>query len=223
MHAIQVSHFSDLLCVWAYVAQIRFDELQTEFAEQIDLQYHLFPVFGHAAKKIDRQWENRGGRFGYAKHVRHVVKQFGHVPLHEDIWVNDTPESSLPSHLYLSAIKLLEKRQQLPGGCFEQMAWAFRQAFFAECQNIAKTPVLNQLLEQHQLPVDGILQCIHQGEAYAILSEDMKKATDLNIKASPTLVFNDDRQRLTGNVGYRIIEANVRELLNTPADQNSWC
>jgi hypothetical protein len=31
------------------------------------------------------------------------------------------------------------------------------------------------------------------------------------------------KQVLTGNVGYRVIEANVRELLRAPADQSSWC
>jgi hypothetical protein len=44
-----------------------------------------------------------------------------------------------------------------------------------------------------------------------------------DVKVSPTLIFNDDRQRLTGNVGYRIIEANVRELLRAPEREASWC
>jgi len=37
------------------------------------------------------------------------------------------------------------------------------------------------------------------------------------------LLFNEGRQVLTGNVGYRVIEANVRELLRVPVDQSSWC
>ena len=40
---------------------------------------------------------------------------------------------------------------------------------------------------------------------------------------SPTLSLNEDRQRLAGNVGYRVIEANVRELLEGPAPEGSWC
>jgi hypothetical protein len=28
---------------------------------------------------------------------------------------------------------------------------------------------------------------------------------------------------LTGNVGYRILEANIRELLDSPPGQQSWC
>ena len=33
----------------------------------------------------------------------------------------------------------------------------------------------------------------------------------------------DGRQRLAGNVGYRVIEANVRQLLNNPGVGASWC
>jgi predicted DsbA family dithiol-disulfide isomerase len=45
------------------------------------------------------------------------------------------------------------------------------------------------------------------------------------VQGSPTYVFNDGRQLLYGNVGYRIIEANVRELLSAPPAEGapSWC
>ncbi len=45
------------------------------------------------------------------------------------------------------------------------------------------------------------------------------------VQGSPTYVFNEGRQMLYGNVGYRIIEANVRELLSAPAaaGEPSWC
>jgi hypothetical protein len=35
--------------------------------------------------------------------------------------------------------------------------------------------------------------------------------------------MNDGRQKLFGNVGYRLLEANVQELLRTPAGEASWC
>ena len=40
---------------------------------------------------------------------------------------------------------------------------------------------------------------------------------------SPSLVMNEGRQHLNGNVGYRVIEANVHELLRKPVDEMSWC
>ena len=50
----------------------------------------------------------------------------------------------------------------------------------------------------------------------------MLGARQSDISVSPTYVFNNGRQRLTGNVGYRIIEANVKELLEQPHKQQSW-
>jgi len=44
-----------------------------------------------------------------------------------------------------------------------------------------------------------------------------------SIQASPTLLFNEGRQRLSGNVGYRIIEANIRDLIEGAPGQLSWC
>jgi predicted DsbA family dithiol-disulfide isomerase len=43
------------------------------------------------------------------------------------------------------------------------------------------------------------------------------------VTVSPTLIFNEGRQRLNGNVGYRTIEANIRELLHNPPEEQSWC
>jgi hypothetical protein len=37
------------------------------------------------------------------------------------------------------------------------------------------------------------------------------------------LVLNEGRQLLNGNVGYRVIEANIRELLVSNVVEASWC
>ena len=46
----------------------------------------------------------------------------------------------------------------------------------------------------------------------------------MRIEGSPTFELNEGRQKLFGNVGFRVIEANVREVLRDPnQDQASWC
>ena len=42
MQPIRVVHFSDVLCVWAYVSQIRMDELQHQFADAVVVEYRYF-------------------------------------------------------------------------------------------------------------------------------------------------------------------------------------
>ena len=223
MQAIKIDYFTDTLCVWAYIAQTRMDELASEFGESIEIHSRFIPVFGHAHKKIDSQWQAKGGRQGYAEHVNKVASGFDHISVHPDIWVNNTPQSSLPSHLYLSAIKLLEQQGNIETGTFTQTAWHVRQAFFTQCADISNTSVLFSLFEEKELPLAMIENSVKSGEAFAVLSEDIKLASEMTVKASPTMIFNEDRQRLTGNVGYRIIQANIRELLHSPQGQNSWC
>lgn len=223
MARLQITHYSDVLCVWAYVSQVRINELIDNFGDKVELEYLLFPVFGNAVDKIDQNWESKGGRTAYNKHVRAVVDQFGHLPIHEDIWIKDAPVSSLSSHLYLCAAQFAEKHGALPEGAFAGLAWQMRSAFFAEAKDISNVTVIREIIEHQQLPLAEFESSISNGKAYAVLSEHMKRAMDNVVKASPTLTFNEDRQRLTGNVGYRIIEANIRELLERPETQQTWC
>ena len=53
---------------------------------------------------------------------------------------------------------------------------------------------------------------------------DYQDADKMRIEGSPSFVLNDGRQKLYEEVGLRIFEANIHELLRSPAgDQASWC
>lgn len=225
MDKIRIQHFSDVLCVWAYVSQIRVDELKQQFGDEVEMEYHFVQVFGQAHQKLEAQWGQRGGAEAYGKHVKEVVAKFDHVPVHADIWVRNAPHSSLPAHLFLCALKLPEPQQADSHGntAFERAAWAVREAFFRDLVDISQRRELLRIAEKLALPVNQIEAALDSGAAHALLSEDMAMARDQSVRASPTLLFNEGRQVLTGNVGYRVIEANVRELLCVPADQSSWC
>jgi hypothetical protein len=46
----------------------------------------------------------------------------------------------------------------------------------------------------------------------------------MGIEGSPSFVLNEGRQKLYGNIGFRLIEAKIQELLRSPrADEASWC
>ncbi len=57
----------------------------------------------------------------------------------------------------------------------------------------------------------------------AALLADYRKAGERGIKGSPSWVMNEGRQVLYGNVGYRILNANIEELLRHPDQEASWC
>ncbi len=82
----------------------------------------------------------------------------------------------------------------------------------------------DEIAQQLELPLKKIHHLLDSGQAHAALHLDEEAWHNYKVPGSPTLVLNDGRQILYGNVGYRIIDANVRELLHNP-DQGeaSWC
>lgn len=221
--AISVSHYSDILCIWAYVSEIRMQELQAKFGADIVLDYRTLAIFGNVPGKIESGWAAKGGLADYARHVQEVAENFEHVRLHPRVWLDNTPQSSLPAHLRLAAVRVAERNGIAVAGSWLQLASRLRQAFFTEAQDISSAAVLTAILREVALPVADIEALIADGRAWAALSEDMQLAKEQDVRSSPTLLFNDGRQRLAGNVGYRIIEANIRELIERPAAQHSWC
>lgn len=220
---VRIIHFSDLLCIWAFVSQIRMEELNRQFGARVQVDYRFIPIFGDVESMMKRNWSERGGAKGYNQHVCSVAQQFTHVSVNPAIWKELRPASSLPAHLVLCALRDMIHRHRLPKQVLEQAAGEFRRAFFVECRDIAQRATLFDLLSQCGVDLSLVEDSLNQGRAHAILASDLEMARDLHIGTSPTLLFNEDRQRLAGNVGYRIIEANIHELLARPADQSAWC
>jgi predicted DsbA family dithiol-disulfide isomerase len=223
MDQVKISYFTDALCVWAYVSQVRMDELKANFKDAVQVDSRYFHVFGNVANKMDTTWRERGGVPAYRRHVREIVEKFGHVSLHERTWKMDVPESSMPAHIFLCAIRRVELCGKCRPSSSDRAAWAARDAFFRQGRDISSKRVLLEIAESIGLPAGEIENAIATGDAHAALSEDLELARTQSIAASPTLLFNEGRQRLTGNVGYRIIEANIRELLEAAPGQLSWC
>ncbi|MGD8566457.1 MAG: DsbA family protein [Gammaproteobacteria bacterium] len=225
---VTVSHFSDVLCIWAYIAQIRVDELKNQFGKQIDIQYHFLPVFGAVDSMMETNWKSKGGLSAYNKHVVGVASGFDHVEVHKDVWLSNKPTTSISSHLFLKAIQLAESQNELTRletgkTVLETFAWELRLAFFRDLKNISNGDVQIEIAEQLNLPIDKILNKIQSGEAHAAMDIDSQLKEEYQISGSPTFIFNEGRQKIYGNVGYRVIEANVRELINQPGSQASWC
>jgi predicted DsbA family dithiol-disulfide isomerase len=106
---------------------------------------------------------------------------------------------------------------------FEKAIAAFRAEFFTKLANISDRQVQFGIAEELGLPIATIQAQIDNGEAYAQLSKDFELVKEHTVTVSPTLIFNEGRQRLNGNVGYRVIEANIRELISNPPGEQSWC
>lgn len=217
MQPIRVIHFSDVLCVWAYVSQVRVDELREKLGDQVDVEVRFCSVFGDAHHKLEKRWKDRGGLSAYGAHVRDVAEELGHE-VHPDVWRKVAPRSSLPGHVFLCAVRSLERTGRVSHQSFLDAAWALRVAFFRELRDIGSRTVQLEIAEQLGLPTGELERVIGSGEAHAELSGDYDLARDYDVRVSPTLILNEGRQRLNGNVGFGVIEANVKELIR---QQNS--
>jgi len=223
MAKITILHFSDVLCVWAYIAQIRVKELQDNFPEDVEFVFRYFSVFGDIGTRMASQWAHKGGIEGYAAHVQEVAAQFDHVKLNPSVWRSDAPTSSMPAHLFLCAARCLEQHEPAYAGSQQRLDGMIRSAFFEDNLDISNADTLLQLVDTARLPIDRIQAYLRHGEAHAAAVYDSQQAKELAVRASPALTFNEGRQMLTGNVGYRVLEANIVELLSSPQETQSWC
>lgn len=215
---LSLTYYSDVLCVWAYISQARVDEVADKFSREVVIDYRFCSVFGDAADKIETGWAERGGYDGFARHVQEAAAAFEHIRLHPDIWRRDRPASSMPAHLLVKAVQRTD-----PDRCTAVMR-ELRRAFFERCENISRWHVLQSVLEATGVDAGAAREVIDSGMAHADLDADHRGQRTLMIQGSPTFILNEGRQKLYGNVGYGVIEANIRELLRSPmAGAASWC
>ena len=99
----------------------------------------------------------------------------------------------------------------------------FRQAFFVEAKDISNIDVLFTIIEEVGLDSSKVNKAILDGSAIASLMHNYQHAKKLSLKGSPSYIIDNGRQTLYGNVGYRVLLANIEEQLNKPESEASWC
>jgi predicted DsbA family dithiol-disulfide isomerase len=230
MSVVKVSYFSDALCIWAYIAQARIDAVKEKFGDAVQLEHRFCSVFGNTAIKIPTAWRDKGDYAGFNAHLQSVAQQFPHIEVHPEIWLKTRPPTSTSAHLFMIAVQQWQQEREREGDggiaadIFDKVVWAFRCAFFRDCRDIARWDVQCELAEALGVDISAIERRLHDGTAFAKLSTDYQDADKMRIEGSPSFVLNEGRQKLYGNVGFRIIEANIQELLRAPGtDQASWC
>jgi predicted DsbA family dithiol-disulfide isomerase len=217
---LTIDYVSDVLCVWAWVSEERNKELQLQFHEQLSLQPKFINLFGNTEARIGKGWQEKGGFDGFAKHTQEVVAKFPELTLNDKVWSDVRPTSSMPAHLYLKAAELSGSDTET----ILKLARSLRHAFFADGLDISKFEVIEMVFATIGVSVDTINEQLKNGSAYAALWNDQLFREEQHIKGSPSYVIDGGRQILFGNVSYRVIEANINELVSpSPKEGASWC
>jgi predicted DsbA family dithiol-disulfide isomerase len=223
---ISVAWYSDILCIWAYVGQIRLDEILRNFGGQVTIESRAVPVFSSVKRKIVEGWCTRGSLQGYAAHVQEIGGRYDHVQLHPDLWTREVPSGSLSVHAFVKAAELATATSVWTASdrpLTIELAWRLRLALFRDLRDVGRLDVQLDVASELKLPLDDIQAQIASGAALAALAEDHELASQHGIVGSPTYLIEGGRQKLYGNVGYRVLEANIAEVLRDNSDKASWC
>ncbi len=215
---INIDYFTDVLCVWAWIAQARLDEVHRQWGTQIVVRHRYVDIFGDCFRKIPRQWGANDGFEKFGEHVAASAANFEHCEVNPAIWTQTRPHSSMQAHLLLKAVDTLAGQKAVGS-----VATRIRRAFFTDALDISDLNLLVELAEEDSIDAASLRETLRDGRAAAALSTDLRDAADQGVKGSPTWVLNEGRQLLYGNVGYRILNANIEELLKHPGSEASWC
>jgi len=66
---LEVDYYTDVLCIRAWIAQHRIDEIEKKWGDKFRIKHHCVNVFGDTLGRIGEKWSNRRGYAGFAEHV----------------------------------------------------------------------------------------------------------------------------------------------------------
>lgn len=214
----EVHYYTDLLCVWAWIAQPRLEEVASNWGERIQIRHRCVDVFGDAHSKILGRWGDADGFERFADHLQAAGEPHPEARLNPELWRSVRPTGSQPGHLFIKAAELTAGDEAAA-----HYARELREAFFVHGRDVSDRSILVDVARASGLDESALADVIDRGEAHAALTGDLNAAQAGRIVGSPTWVMNDGRQVLYGNVGYRVIHANLEEFLRQDPGGASWC
>ena len=213
-----IEYYTDVLCVWAWIAQRRIEEVKAHHGSQIVFTHRYIDLFGDTQTRIRQQWRDKGGYDGFCAHVCEAAAPYNTAPVNTDVWSKVRPCTSTNAHLVIKAVELSEGQDTAI-----DFALSLRKAFFVKAIDIGNLETLFELANSHVTDLKPVKDCINCGTAIASLMADYQAAKLQGIKGSPSYVIDEGRQTLYGNIGFRVLYANIAELLKNPSDEASWC
>lgn len=220
---LPIEYWSDPLCIWAYVAQPRLEAILERFGDEIDVHYHVVPVFGSVPWRFrEGSWADKGVAGRVAATAR-VAAMFGHNGVDGTCWEKAAPASSWAPGMAIKAAFSLEASGLIEAGKAAAYQWELRRAFFERGENIAERAVQLQVAETVQLKRAPLEVALSDGSALAALWEDDHRRHESRIQGSPTYVFDGGRARLYGNFNERVLHLTVEALLEDLVGGASHC
>jgi predicted DsbA family dithiol-disulfide isomerase len=223
MKRLEFSYYSDPLCIWAFVAQPKLEQILSEWGDRMEVDYRIVPVFGSVPERFDHGAWAKAGPEGRRDATRRVAKRQGRDDVSGEIWVTDPPASSLASGAAVKAVFALESQERAEPGSGARYLLAMREHFFVGNRNIARRREQLAVAESLGIEVAALEEKLEDGTCLAALFEDDAAGKSLGVRGSPTYVFDGGRAMLYGNFPFAILHATAEELLSGLGVDASAC
>ena len=215
---VTVEYYTDVLCIWAWISELRVQQLKKDFGDSIEIKAKYMDVFGDVNHKMNTTWLAKGGVIGFSEHIQKTAQSFPELNVNSTLWKNTQPSTSAVAHQYIKAVKLSHGDSNA-----QAFALAIREAFYINAQNISDPQILNALIQAQGLDGSLVNLALNDGSAIAALMSDYQMAKAKNLQGSPTFILDNGRQTLFGNVNYRVLKANIESLLQADIPNSpSW-
>lgn len=209
---IALGYWSDPFCIWAYVAQPKLDRILTAHAHQLDVHYHVVPVFGSMpARFTTGSWAAKGPQ-GRADVCQRIAREHRDTEITGEVWLTDPPSSSWAAGAAAKAVAVLEEQGAVAPGTAGRFLCQLRDRFFEDNRNTARRSEQLAIAEAMEIPRAALEALLDDGTGLARLWEDHAERERLRLQGSPTYVFDGGRAQLYGNFDYAILEATINEL-----------
>ena len=131
---VEITYFSDVLCIWAYASQARVDAVKDTFGDAVRIEPRFCSVFARC-RKIASAWNDKGGYAGFNSHLRQVAERFPHIEVHPEIWLKGAPLDFGQRASFHESGPATDRETTAPGSQsvasrFDQVMWTLRCAFF---------------------------------------------------------------------------------------------
>lgn len=192
-----IEFFHDVLCAWCYAFSPRVRKLVEEFPE-IQVIHRAFPLAPEPISIAEMFGSKERGKEEILKHWEAANINDDQHRINTQLMMTkdfDYPYST-PG---LLACKAAEKQ----GG--QAMHWDYfdrlQKAHLSECRNIADKEVLLDVARELGLNMEQFEKDMESKETMQALQEDIERAMELGVSATPTLVANG--HSLAGAVSYQ--------------------
>lgn len=216
-------HWSDPLCIWAFVAQARHERVLLDYGERIRVRHRVVPVFGSIVQKFRSGSWAEAGHAGRAAKTREIAERFGISDVDGSMWESDPPSSSWSPGMAVMAVRGMVERGEVSPDADRVYLEALRRAAFVDNRNTARRAVQLEVAESLDLDRGTIEADLDDGTALASLWEEHLDREADRVQGSPCYVFDGGREMLYGNVADTVIRATIDALLDGLEPGGSEC